>query len=293
VIRLRSKLPHPPGRPPSPKLRRTRRRAGRQGKTLYVYALTAAGGGRVSVRGIAGESLRMLREGSVAAIVGEVPRPPRPTPDNLRRYDAVMQRLAARFPSLLPARFSTSFDDTAELSFVLRSRQDSLRRSLAHVRGRVQMTVRIVEASGAGATGASGAGAASGAGKGSGAGKASAGASVPAALALPVPLPLPALLAPPAPPASLAPTGSDYLRARAAAAAREREVAGFEPIRSAVRRWIRDERVEKHARIASVYHLIPRASVGPYRSAASRAASATGTHSVISGPWPPYAFASW
>ena len=88
-------------------------------------------------------------------------------------------------------------------------------------------------------------------------------------------------------------TGTDYLRTRAAAAAREREVAGFEPIRSAVRRWIRDERVEKHARVASVYHLIPRASAESYRSAASRAAAASGTRSVISGPWPPYAFASW
>jgi len=121
----------------------------------------------------------MLREGSVAAIVGELPRPPYPTPDNLRRYDAVMRLLAARFPSLLPARFSTSFDDTDELSFVLRSRQDSLRRALAHVRGRVQMTVRIVEASGAGgaggASGAGGAGGARGAGQAGRAGGAAGG----------------------------------------------------------------------------------------------------------------------
>src|SRR5688572_26012950 len=171
-----------------------------------------------------------------------------------------MRRLAARFPSLLPARFSTSFDDTAELSFVLRSRQDSLRRALAHVRGRVQMTVRIIEAAGAGEAGA--------------------GAKIPDIVGR-VPRSGPGV------------TGADYLRARAAAAARERDVAGFEPIRSAVRRWIRDERVEKHARIASVYHLIPRASAERYRSAASDAAAAAGTHSVISGPWAPYAFASW
>jgi len=222
----------------------------------------------------------MLREGSVAAIVGEVLRPPRPTPDNLRRYDAVMRRLAARFPSLLPARFSTSFDDTAELSFVLRSRQDSLRRALAHVRGRVQMTVRIIEAGGAGAAGAE---------------EASAGAKIPDIVGR---APRPSTLAQGARSdvegrGGAGVTGADYLRARAAAAARERDVAGFEPIRSAVRRWIRDERVEKHARIASVYHLIPRASAERYRSAASDAAAAAGTHSVISGPWAPYAFASW
>ena len=199
----------------------------------------------------------MLREGAVAAIVGALPRPPHPTPDNLRRYDAVMRRLAGRFPSLLPARFSTSFDDTAELSFVLRSRQDSLRRALGHARGRVQMTVRIIEA-----------------------GEAGGGVTNPD-------------VAGRVPRNGAGFTGADYLRARAAAAAREREVAGFEPIRSAVRRWIRDERVERHGRIASVYHLIPRASAEPYRTAASRAAAAAGTHSVISGPWPPYAFADW
>ena len=125
------------------------------------------------------------------------------------------------------------------------------------------MTVRIVEASVAG--GASGAGQAGGA----------------AGVVGRVPRSGPGV------------TGTEYLRTRAAAAAREREVAGFEPIRSAVRRWIRDERVEKHARIASVYHLIPRASAESYRIAASRVAATTGTHSVISGPWPPYAFAEW
>jgi hypothetical protein len=187
---------------------------------------------------------------------------PRPTAERLRRYDAVIRRLAARYTSLLPARFATSFADPTELSFVLRSRQESLRHALAHVRGRVQMTVRIVEAGTARRTaGAAGAGRVGGA-----------GGERPVAPAV---------------------TGSVYLRARAAAAAREREVSGFEPIRNAVRRWIRDERVDRHARVASVYHLIPRGSAKSYRTAADRAANDTGIRTVISGPWPPYAFAGW
>jgi hypothetical protein len=101
---------------------------------------------------------------------------------------------------------------------------------------------------------------------------------------------LPTSLALPAPPAL---TGSAYLRARATAAAHAREIPGFEPIRAAVRRWIRDERVEKRAGIASVYHLIPRSSAGSYRSAAVRAVAASDMRVVLSGPWPAYAFAEW
>ena len=227
--------------------------------TLLVYALAIPDGARLSVRGIAGEPVRVIREGAVAALVSELQRQPRSTEDTLRRYDAVIRRLAARFPSLLPARFPTSFDDPAELWFVLRSRQASLRRALAHVRGRAQMTIRVLE------SGAGKAGEASGAG---GAGKAGGGAQP-------------------------APTGSSYLRARAAAAAEERAVAGFEPIRAAVRRWVRDERVEKRAGVTSVYHLIPRGSAALYRTAAARAADAGDVRSVISGPWPAYAFADW
>jgi hypothetical protein len=49
--------------------------------------------------------------------------------------------------------------------------------------------------------------------------------------------------------------------------------------------------VEKRASIATVYHLVPRASAGAYRRALARAAAAEGVRVVISGPWPPYAFA--
>ena len=225
--------------------------------TLFVYALTTPSGSRLSVRGMTGEAVRVIREDAVAALAGQLPQPPRPTADNLRRYDAVIRRLAARFPSLLPARFPTSFDDPDELSFVLRSRQASLRRALAHVRGRAQMTIRIV-----GAGGASTAGEAGRAGRKGGAGRAGG-------------------------------SGSAYLLARAAAAADERVVEGFEPIRDAVRRWVRDERVERRAGVASVYHLIPRGSAESYRRAAVRAAGNVNVRSVISGPWPAYAFADW
>jgi hypothetical protein len=87
-------------------------------------------------------------------------------------------------------------------------------------------------------------------------------------------------------------TGTAFLRAKMAAAARAREIPGFEPVRAAVRRWVRDERVEKHGSIATVYHLVPRGSVEAYRRGALRAAQAAGLRVLVSGPFPPYAFST-
>jgi hypothetical protein len=44
--------------------------------------------------------------------------------------------------------------------------------------------------------------------------------------------------------------------------------------------------------VASVYHLIPRASVPAYRRALQSAARDAGVRVIVSGPWPPYAFAT-
>jgi len=234
--------------------------------TLCVYALTAGRSARLPIRGAAGERLRLVREGPIAAVVGELPRMPRPTPDNLRRYDLVIRRLAERFPSILPVRFGASFDDPAELAFVLRSRNASLRRELSKVRNRVQMTLRVIE-------------------RGGSASPPEVESGGPAS-----PLHRPALNVEGRSGPGV--TGSEYLRRRAEARAREREIAGFDPVRDAVRRWVREERVEKRANIATVYHLVPQASADSYRAAAERAAAAAGLQVVITGPWPPYAFAA-
>jgi hypothetical protein len=57
---------------------------------------------------------------------------------------------------------------------------------------------------------------------------------------------------------------------------------------------VREERVEQHGNIATVYHLVPRGSVGAYRRALEKQAGETGVRLMVSGPWPPYAFSdSW
>ena len=232
--------------------------------TLCVYALVSGPVPRVPGSGIGGERLHPLTQGTVTAIAGQLRRPPAASPAALRRYDEVVRALASHFPAVLPARFATCFVNAEELASVLRARQASLRRALTHVRNRVQVTVRIVGAGAGKASKAGKVGEAVGAGRVGKAGRVGRGGP-----------------------------GTDYLRQRAEAAARAREVPGFEPVRTAVRRWVRDERVEKHAAVATVYHLSPRASVLAYTRRLRLAADAAGLTVVVSGPWPAYAFAGW
>jgi hypothetical protein len=158
-----------------------------------------------------------------------------------------MRELAARFPAILPARFGTVVEES-ELMFILSSRRAALRQALTTVRGRVQMTIRVLSRGDA---------------EGRALAKAEAGGG--------------------------AVTGRDYLAGKARAG---RAVAGFEPVRAAVSRWVRDERVDRRGGVSSVYHLIPRSSTVTYRRAVQAAAASTGLRLIVSGPWPPYAFAN-
>jgi hypothetical protein len=224
---------------------------------LCVYAITGPGPLRTQARGLQGERLRLVVVGPVAAIVGDVARAPQGTVRDLRRYDETIRRLTDDRPALLPARFNTCFRTTDELTAVLRSRRSSLRAALARVRHRAQMTVRVISKV---------------RGTHPGVGPASP----------------PALATRPA-----AGHGTTYLRQRMADAARAREVPGFDRVRDAVRRWVRAERVETRAGVATVYHLVPRAAGRVYRAAAERAAAESGLRMVVSGPWPPYAFVAF
>lgn len=214
---------------------------------LYIYALAAPPLGRIAATGIAGERLRVVKRGSIGALVGEMPRAPRATEKNLRTHDRIVRALADRTPAILPARYGTHVRDLDELAMILVSRQDSLRRQLKAVSRRVQMTVRL--------------------------------AHVPTARRVT---------------RNSAQTGSAYLRERAREAAAARDIPVFEPLRAAVRRWVKEERVEQRGAVATVYHLVPRRSVASYRRALDGKARAIGTRLLVSGPHPPYAFAdSW
>ena len=219
---------------------------------VCVYALIASSS-RVVGSGMGGERLRAVTAGGIVALVGELRRAPKPTMTNLRRYAIVIEKAAAQTPAILPVRFGTGMADLDEVTFVLQSRQDVLRRRLRAVRGRSQMTIRVV-------LGKSGSDPGDNPSPGSD-------------------------------PGDQSTQGTQYLQQRAITAARAREIPGFAPIRAAVKRWVKDERVEKRAGVATVNHLIPRSSVGTYRSAVERAAERAGLRVVVTGPFPPYAFA--
>lgn len=88
-------------------------------------------------------------------------------------------------------------------------------------------------------------------------------------------------------------SGRAYLRARMLAAAREHEGHSLAPLLPAVSRWVRAEKMERRAGIASVHHLVPRGCVAAYARAMHRTAEAAGVRMTLTGPFPPYAFGRW
>jgi hypothetical protein len=218
-----------------------------------VYAITSARAGRVRGVGLRGEPLQLWRGGTVAAVVGRMPRAAKATPLNLARYHAAVQRLWEGCSAVLPARFGTHTDDPAEVTAILRARGATLARRLAIVRGRGQMTLRIVRDP----------------------------ADARSGIENPEPeLPMPENG-----------SGRGYLRARAAASRRAARVPELDSLRHVVRRWVRAERVDVRPHVATIYHLVPRASSVAYRRALHTAAADTGVKVIVTGPFAPYAFA--
>jgi hypothetical protein len=199
-----------------------------------------------------------VRIGKLDAIIGQVPSRPQPTDANLQRYNRLIAALWLRTAALLPARFGTTMRDLSDLELLVRARHDGLRSNLRMVRGRAQMTVRMADLRDRHGDPRLGIRE-----RGSG-GLTSRG------------------------------VGAEYLRARAAEERRAREVPAFAPCRAAVQRWVKAERVEKTAGVATIYHLVPRGAAERYAAALQRAAAEAGLRMIVSGPWPPYAFAdSW
>jgi len=111
---------------------------------LCVYAIASDN----RVPSISGIALRAIGTGRVWAIVAPARRAPDPTPTRLRRYHRIVTAIADHSAATLPARFGTIIDE-AELMVVLRSRKPALTSALRHVRGHVQMTMRVLDIGGA------------------------------------------------------------------------------------------------------------------------------------------------
>jgi hypothetical protein len=209
-----------------------------------LYALVRPAAGRAGLRGVRGEPLQLLTVAGIGALFGEMAAAPAASPRNLRAYHDVISRIAARHAAVIPVRFGTTVTDPGELTFILRSRATSFRRLLTFVRGRRQMTVRLVD--------------------------------------------VPDDDRREAAPTARGATGAAYLQQRAASHRRLRSSAACRRLRDVVHRWIRGERIERHQRVITVYHLVPRAAADRYR----RAVTGLGPDALhVSGPFPPFAFA--
>jgi hypothetical protein len=230
---------------------------------LLVYAITDST--RIAqVTAAGGLRVKSIRIGRLTAIVASRLQPPAPAPRNLRQYHQTLAAMAATVPAILPMRFGTLVDEE-ELAFILRTRAATLRAALARVRGRVQMTVRII--------GAGAADSASAPSEAIGGG--------PATVRNALPRRRPSKEGP----------GTRYLRKRMAAEdpGTRRVLA---PLRHAVRQWVADEQVMSRSGVTSVYHLVPRRSAAAYARAVQQAAREAGIDISVSGPFPPYAFAA-
>jgi Gas vesicle synthesis protein GvpL/GvpF len=226
---------------------------------ILVYALVGAGQFLQGATGVARQRLRVVRAGGVGAVIGELSRRPVPSTRNLRRYAAVVESIAARVPAILPARFGTTFEDGSELSFVLRVRSTSIRRRLRAVRGRVQMTIRMVFESE------------------SGDGSRASQTRVTGRARLRL--------------EHESTQGTQYLQRRMEQARQMRKIPELAPIRPRTKRFVKDERVERRAGIVTVHHLVPKSQTSRYRTTVERLADANGLRLTVSGPWAPYAFA--
>lgn len=110
---------------------------------LYLYALLGAVPPRGRWRGLRGEPLRFIRTAGVILAAGHMSRPPAPSIRMLRGHDAVVRRLARVVPAVLPARFGSVVPDRASLAGLFAPQAAALRRALAQVAGREQMTLRL------------------------------------------------------------------------------------------------------------------------------------------------------
>jgi hypothetical protein len=110
---------------------------------LYMYAVVEGEPSGPLGEGIGGEPLRLVPSGGISAVTGDLAAIPQPSPDTLKRQDAVVRRLAGLFTALLPARFGESAADEAALAAKLVPRERELAAALKLVRGCVQMTLRV------------------------------------------------------------------------------------------------------------------------------------------------------
>jgi hypothetical protein len=226
--------------------------------SLYVYALIAKPASEGLGSGMSGEALRVVSAGRLLAVVGDMSDRPRVTSTALREHDGIIRRLTLITDAVLPLRFGSMADGELELARRLEPGEATLEAALERVAGREQMTVRVYERSARGEEGTRNA------------------------------------VAPEAA-ADLGP-GVRYLLERRRTLEHDPHRAAVDAVLAASAPFSRAQRIEPHGSrplIASVHHLIERGQAEAYAAALSAGtADLIDAAVTVSGPWPPYAFAS-
>ncbi len=112
---------------------------------LYVFALSAQ---RARPFTADGHRVEFVDADGVYAAVERLAEPPVVSEAALRAQHAIVAQVAKRVDAILPARFG-SFVDRAELARLVALRRGAIVEALDLVRGRVQMTVRLLDLEGA------------------------------------------------------------------------------------------------------------------------------------------------
>ena len=109
---------------------------------LYVLALA---GGKAAPFTVAGHRIEFVKADAVYAAVERLDARPAVSEEALRIQHDIVVRIAAKVDAILPARFG-SLVELEELERVVELRREVIREALDLVRGRAQMTVRVLDA---------------------------------------------------------------------------------------------------------------------------------------------------
>ena len=112
---------------------------------LYVYAITDTGAPLPGINGLADAPVQEIVHRDVAAVFSSHPSNEFEASERaIWRHEEVVEALM-RDRVVLPVRFGVAFGDETILAAEIERRHDALSKSLAHVRGRVELGVRVLE----------------------------------------------------------------------------------------------------------------------------------------------------
>jgi hypothetical protein len=219
---------------------------------LYLYAIVDGPVAVDDIVGVSREALQTFQVESMTVISGVIETPPPIDRSMLAAQDRVVRTLHERTAALLPMRFGSIFQSESDAARAIELQTVRLREQLNTVRGREQMTMRVL--SGTGRSGGTG-----GSGRTGGAG-------------------------------GTGGAGAEYLRARAERQV-PAEIAPLLAVTAHLARGTRVERPTTSGMIATVYQLVDRGASDAYRAAVATAPDVDRLSVHVTGPSPCYAFA--